>query len=121
MAAYLNKYHIAIEAKGYVLNSRDGKTYYQKKIAPTFVNKFGSGDSSYRVLGLFESGQLGTEYSPYSVDSPVNTMMRILDYEKRLKPHLQAVKDDRSKVAEELRTGWGVIEETKELLLAAVG
>ena len=48
MAGYLSKYHIGLDSKGYVLNKRDGKPYYDKKRAPTFVNKFGSGDSSYR-------------------------------------------------------------------------
>jgi hypothetical protein len=49
MGAYLNKYHIAIDTNGFVLGrNRNGLQYYEKKKAPTFVNKFGSGDSSYR-------------------------------------------------------------------------
>ena len=49
MAAYQSKYHVAINAQGYILaRNRTGKTYYQKKVAPVFVNKFGSGDVSYR-------------------------------------------------------------------------
>ncbi len=49
MAAYQSKYHVGIDAKGYILaRNRNGQQYYQKKRAPSFVNKFGSGDSSYR-------------------------------------------------------------------------
>lgn len=49
MAGYLNKYHIGLNSKGYVLSiARSSQPYYQKKRAPTFVNKFGSGDVSYR-------------------------------------------------------------------------
>jgi len=47
--SYINsKYHVAINNQGYVISHRSGKHYYQKKRAPSFVNKFGSGDSSYR-------------------------------------------------------------------------
>jgi hypothetical protein len=49
MGAYLNKYHVAIDGQGYVIaHDSRGRKYYQKKKAPVFVNKFGSGDSSYR-------------------------------------------------------------------------
>lgn len=49
MGAYQGKYHIAIDTIGYILGrSRTGSQYYQKKRAPAFVNKFGSGDISYR-------------------------------------------------------------------------
>lgn len=43
-----DKYHIFLDSKGYIISTRSGKQYYQKKRAPTFVNKFGSGDSAYR-------------------------------------------------------------------------
>lgn len=49
MAYQDNKYHIKINGKGYTISqNRNGVRYYQKKRAPTFVSKFGSGDSSYR-------------------------------------------------------------------------
>ena len=49
MAYIDNKYHIKINGQGYVLSQgRGGQFYYQKKKAPSFVNKFGGGDSSYR-------------------------------------------------------------------------
>lgn len=49
MPAFNSKYHVGIDAKGYILaRNRNGQQYYQKKRAPSFVNKFGSGDSSYR-------------------------------------------------------------------------
>lgn len=49
MGDLLGKYHVIIDGKGYILgrNAR-GIKYYQKKRAPLFVSKFGSGDSSYR-------------------------------------------------------------------------
>src|SRR3989304_4136700 len=48
--AYLDsKYHVKIDTVGYTLApSRGGRKAYQKKTAPFFVGKFGSGDSSYR-------------------------------------------------------------------------
>lgn len=55
MAAYLGKYHIGIEGKGYILaRNRNGQPYYQKKKAPLFVNKFGSGDASYRDASFWQ-------------------------------------------------------------------
>lgn len=49
MAYQDSKYHIKINGKGYTISqNRNGVRYYQKKRAPTFVSKFGSGDSSYR-------------------------------------------------------------------------
>lgn len=48
MAAYQVKYHIGLNSVGYILSQKRGIKYYQKKKAPEFVNKFGSGDSSYR-------------------------------------------------------------------------
>lgn len=49
MAALDGKYHIKIGSQGYILGrNRNGLQYYEKKKAPAFVNKFGSGDSSYR-------------------------------------------------------------------------
>lgn len=48
MAWLDGKYSIKINGEGYLVSHRSGKHYYQKKIAPQFVNKFGSGDSSYR-------------------------------------------------------------------------
>jgi len=43
------KYHVIIDGHSYVLGrNRNGLPYYSKKKAPSFVNKFGSGDSSYR-------------------------------------------------------------------------
>lgn len=55
MAAFLNKYHIGIEGSGYILaRNRNGQPYYQKKKAPLFVNKFGSGDASYRDASFWQ-------------------------------------------------------------------
>jgi len=49
MAALDGKYHIKLDGKGYIIaRNRNNVSYYQKKRAPSFVNKFGSGDSSYR-------------------------------------------------------------------------
>ncbi len=49
MAPYLSKYHCALNGQGYIIaQNRKGVRYYQKKRAPSFVNKFGGGDSSYR-------------------------------------------------------------------------
>lgn len=49
MPAYLSKYHIELNGNGYIIgHNASGNKYYQKKKAPVFVNKFGSGDSSYR-------------------------------------------------------------------------
>lgn len=49
MSAYSSKYHIGLDQFGYVLSqNRNGVRYYQKKKAPSFVNKFGGGDSAYR-------------------------------------------------------------------------
>lgn len=49
MAGYNNKYHVGIDGKGYILSqNRPGQFYYQKKVAPSFVNKVGSGDVAYR-------------------------------------------------------------------------
>lgn len=51
----LDKYHISLDGKGYILD-RGGKAIYayQKKLAPAFVNKFGSGDSSYRDANFWQ-------------------------------------------------------------------
>lgn len=46
--AYQSKYHIGLDSVGYILAQKKGIKYYQKKKAPEFVGKFGSGDSSYR-------------------------------------------------------------------------
>lgn len=48
MSYYNSKYHIGLNSKGYIISQRNGVRYYQKKRAPLFVNKSGSGDSSYR-------------------------------------------------------------------------
>lgn len=48
MSAYLDKYHIGLNSAGYILSQKGGIRYYQKKKAPEFVGKFGSGDSAYR-------------------------------------------------------------------------
>ena len=46
---YQSKYHIAINGQGYIIShKRNGEKWYQKRLAPAFVNKFGSGDVSYR-------------------------------------------------------------------------
>lgn len=47
-SSYLSRYQIGLNGKGYIISQRDGIRYYQKKRAPTFVNKFGGGDSAYR-------------------------------------------------------------------------
>src|SRR5258706_5829323 len=48
MSAYLSKFHCGLDGKGYIISQRNGIRQYQKKRAPTFVNKFGGGDSAYR-------------------------------------------------------------------------
>lgn len=49
MSYISGKYHVLVNGKGYTISqNRNGVRYYQKKRAPTFVSKFGSGDSSYR-------------------------------------------------------------------------
>ncbi len=48
MGAYLSKYHIGLNSEGYIISQKSGVRYYQKKRAPSFVSKFGGGDSSYR-------------------------------------------------------------------------
>lgn len=48
MAYYLSKYHLGINSKGYILSQKNGVRYYQKKRAPNFVNRVGSGDPAYR-------------------------------------------------------------------------
>lgn len=54
MAYYNSKYSIGLNSQGYVIAERGGKRYYQKKRAPTFVNKFGGGDSSYRDASFWQ-------------------------------------------------------------------
>lgn len=54
MAYYLGKYSISLNSQGYIIAERGGKRYYQKKRAPTFVNKFGGGDASYRDASFFQ-------------------------------------------------------------------
>lgn len=54
MAYYNSKYSIGLNAKGYIIAERGGKRYYQKKKAPTFVSKFGGGDSSYRDASFWQ-------------------------------------------------------------------
>lgn len=54
MAAYLSKYHVAINGQGYVLAKKGGIQYYRKQRAPEFVNKFGGGDSSYRDASFWQ-------------------------------------------------------------------
>lgn len=44
----VDPYHIYLNGKGYSISQRNGVRFYQKKRAPSFVNKFGGGDSSYR-------------------------------------------------------------------------
>jgi hypothetical protein len=46
--SYAGKFNIGLNGKGYVISSKRGIRYYQKKRSPLFVSKFGSGDSSYR-------------------------------------------------------------------------
>lgn len=48
MAYYQSKYHVGIDSKGYILSQKNGIRYYQKKRAPNFVNRVGSGDPAYR-------------------------------------------------------------------------
>lgn len=48
MAAYQSKYHIGLNSVGYIISQKGGRKYYQKKRAPSFVNKFGGGDIAYR-------------------------------------------------------------------------
>ena len=54
MAYSSTKHHVSLDGEGYVISSRGGKRYYQKKRAPTFVNKFGGGDSSYRDASFWQ-------------------------------------------------------------------
>lgn len=54
MAYSSTKHHIGLNGEGYTISSRNGKRYYQKKRAPTFVNKFGGGDSSYRDASFWQ-------------------------------------------------------------------
>lgn len=54
MAYYNTKYSIGLNSQGYIIAERGGKRYYQKKRAPTFVNKFGGGDSSYRDASFWQ-------------------------------------------------------------------
>lgn len=54
MSYYNGKYSVGIDSKGYIIAERGGKRYYQKKRAPTFVNKFGGGDSSYRDASFWQ-------------------------------------------------------------------
>ena len=49
MSAYAAKYNLGLDGQGYVIaQNKQGVRYYQKKKAPTFVNKYGGGDASYR-------------------------------------------------------------------------
>lgn len=48
MSAYNSKYTIGLDGKGYIVSQRSGVRQYQKRRAPTFVSKFGGGDSAYR-------------------------------------------------------------------------
>jgi len=54
MAYSSSKHHVSLDGEGYVINQRGGKRYYQKKRSPTFVNKFGGGDSSYRDASFWQ-------------------------------------------------------------------
>ena len=54
MAYSSSKHHVGINGEGYIVSARGGKRYYQKKRAPTFVNKFGGGDSSYRDASFWQ-------------------------------------------------------------------
>lgn len=48
-------YHLYIDGQGYILSANiNGKKHYQKKRAPHFVNKFGSGDASYRDASFWQ-------------------------------------------------------------------
>jgi len=49
MSAFQSKYHIGIDTKGFILDRGQKAIYaYQKKRAPQWVNRTGSGDSTYR-------------------------------------------------------------------------
>lgn len=49
MSAYLGKYHVEINGNGYIISqNRNGTRFYDKKLAPTFVSKTGTGDAAYR-------------------------------------------------------------------------
>ena len=48
MSAYQSKYHVGLNGKGYIISQKNGIRLYQKKRAPSFVSKYGGGDSSYR-------------------------------------------------------------------------
>ena len=48
MAYSASKFHVGINGEGYLLSDKRGVKYYEKKKAAEFVNKFGSGDSSWR-------------------------------------------------------------------------
>lgn len=49
MAAYQGKYHIELNGRGYILSqNRNGSRLYDKKLAPSFVAKTGTGDPAYR-------------------------------------------------------------------------
>ena len=54
MAYNSAKHFIGLNGEGYTISQRGGKRYYQKKRAPTFVNKFGGGDSSYRDASFWQ-------------------------------------------------------------------
>jgi hypothetical protein len=54
MAYSSTKHHVGINGEGYIISQKGGKRYYQKKRAPTFVNKFGGGDSSYRDASFWQ-------------------------------------------------------------------
>jgi len=49
MSAFQSKFHIGIDSKGFILDRGQKAIYaYQKKRAPQWVNRTGSGDSTYR-------------------------------------------------------------------------
>ena len=48
MAYSSSKHHVGINGEGYTLSQKNGIRYYQKKRAPSFVNKYGGGDVAYR-------------------------------------------------------------------------
>lgn len=49
------KYDVKIDGIGYVIQrNSNGRILYEKKPAPNFVNKFGSGDSSYRDSSFWQ-------------------------------------------------------------------
>lgn len=54
MAAYLGKYHIGFDGKGYIVSQSGGRRMYDKKLAPSFVNKFGGGEASYRDSSIWQ-------------------------------------------------------------------